>query len=57
MSIKFSDTNAVMTWPVGEYNESADIDVTKDGIEIMDSYLLLPWEWIDNARAKVEREK
>ena len=56
MSIKLEETKAVMTWPVGDYNEESDIVVTNDGIEIMDGYILIPWDWIDAARVKVCRE-
>ena len=53
MSIELDETTAIMTWPNGGYNESAEIAVTNEGIKIMDGYIILPWDWIDAARSKI----
>lgn len=40
--------------PEGEYNREVEIRGTKEGLEV-DDYLVIPWEWIDEARKRFPR--
>lgn len=51
------DLQMILTWPDGEYNVNTLIEAKPDGIELADGWIgTIPWEWIDRARAKLERK-
>jgi len=57
MSINFeTKTTASVRYPVGETNRIEEVNITNKGIEIMDGYVLLPWDWIDNGRKIIEED-
>lgn len=54
MSIEqITNTKLIYIYPNGEYNETVQINITKDGI-LLDDYELISWNIIDNGRKELE---